>query len=373
MKKIVLFFAALIVLSVCCSVKISAEQIDDFDAEIRQIEDSVDDEVSNDMETLGMDSVEKVIANGVEPSALFQYLIDLLSAYSSGPLSALVTLTAVLLLSSIVESYTFSLRYTETKDIMGVVVALFVCSVVISPITELVALSGSIIKGASVLMSVYLPVMAGILAFSGHAIASGGYYAAVTLVSQLISRIASKILAPLLNVFLSLSVSAGICTRVRFSGLIDMIGKAFKYVITFSMSVFIAVLGLNSALSGAADGVADKAVKYGLSSFIPIIGSSVSEAYSALRSSVNILRSGIGVFVVIAVFVSFAPLMIRTLLWSAAVGIAKMIGEMLSVSSASAVLNTLSVFLSAFRAMVVSVAVVFIISSSIMITIGGQV
>lgn len=372
MKKIMVISFAVICMFVLFGTPCRAEVSERFEEGISRIEDSVDDNTKNEMKQLGISDVDDVITGGIDQAAIWRYLADLLTKYSSGPLSALLILTAVILLSSVAESYTFSLRYTETKDIMGVAVSLFFVTVVISPMTETVSLAVSVIRGASSLMTLYLPVMAGIMAFSGHMISSGGYYAAVVTAAQLLSKIASGVLAPLLNVFLSLSVSASISSKVRLGGLIETVSKGFKYGITFVMSVFIAVIGLNGALSGAADSVADKAAKYGLSSFIPLIGASVSEAYGAIQSSVGVLRSGVGVFVIAAVFVSFAPLLMRTVLWSAVLGISKSIGEMLSVSSSMMIMNALIQFVSALRALLIAVMTVFIISSSIMITIGGR-
>ncbi len=371
MKRFLICFIAVALL--LCTVTISCRAESHlFEEEVRRIENGVGSSAGDQMRAFGTDSVNDIITNGVDTDSVWMYLLSLLSEYSGGPLTALILLTAVMMLSSIAESYSYSLRYTETKDIMGAVVALFVASAVVSPISDMVASSVVIIKGASAIMTVYLPVMAGIMVFSGHAISSGGYYAAVTTASQVISWITSEVLSPLLSVFLSLSICAGIGSRVHIGGLIELIGKGFKYVITFSMSIFIAIIGLNSALTGAADSVADKAARFGLSSFIPIIGASVSEAYSAIRGSVTILRSGIGVFVILAIFVSFAPILIRVLLWSASVSAAKLVGEALSVSSAFAILNALTAFMSAFRAMLIAVMTVFLISSSVMIFVGGQ-
>ena len=363
-----LFICVFVLFSVPCR----AETTELFEKDIKVLEDSIDENTKNEMDHLGMSDVDDVITSGIDQAEIWQYLSELFTQYSSGPLSALIILTSVLLLASVAESYAFSLRYTETKDIMGVAVSLFITTVIISPLTEIVSSAIAVIKGASSIMTIYLPIMVGIMAFSGHMISSGGYYASVVTAAQFLSNIASSILAPLLNVFLSLSVSVSISSKVHLSGLIETVSKGFKYGITFAMSVFIAIIGLNGALSGAADSVANRAAKFSLSSFIPLIGASVSEAYGAIQSSVGVMRSGIGVFVIIALFVSFAPLIMRTVLWSAVLRISKTVGEMLSVSSSGMILNALIQFVSALRVLLIAVMTVFIISSSIMISLGGH-
>ena len=371
MKKIVLILLLMLLISSFC-IKCKAAETPLFEEDIDRIESTMDDETKEQMDSLGIGGVDDIISGGIDSRSIWEYLSRLITIYSGAPMASLVMMTAVLLLASVAESYTFSLRYTETRDIMGVVVSLFLASITISPVTRLVSSSISIIQGASAMMTVYLPVMAGIMVFSGHAISSGGFYAAVITVSQLISRLSVTVFAPLLNIFLSLSICAGVSARVHIGGFIEMVSKAFKYGITFVMCIFTAVIGLNGALTGAADSVANKAARFGLSSFIPLIGSSISEAYGAIQNSVGVLRSGAGVFVIIAMFVSFAPIVIQSVMWSLALGIAKSIGDMLSVSSAASVLNALSRFLSALRALQFAVMTVFIISTSIMMSLGGQ-
>ncbi|MBQ3330747.1 MAG: hypothetical protein IJG87_06170 [Ruminococcus sp.] len=371
MKKFIVCFIVLAAVCFCCSVSISAVETDTFDTEIRQIENSIGEEASRDMDSLGVPQVEDVIASGIDSKKMWEYLSGIAAQNAAAPMSALLIMTAVLMLAGVAESYQYSLRYTETKDIMNVVTVLFTASVVITPATGLASDAVTVIQGASTVMTVYLPVTAGIMAFSGHTVSSAGFYAAAVSAAQVLSKLAANVLSPLLNMILSLSVCAGICSRVTLAGITEALSKGFKIIITFSVSVFVAILGLNGTLSASVDNVANRAARFGLSSFIPLIGSSISEAYGTLQNSIAVLRSGVGVFVILSLFVTFVPLLIRTVLWSAALSIAKTLSEVLAVSSAGSVLHSLNQFVSALRTVLIAVAAVFIISSSVMIRLGG--
>ena len=191
----------------CFCFKCHAVESAMFEEDKSKIESGVDDHTKGELERFGISGIDDVVTDGIDSGSVWQYLSGLIAAYSHGPLAALILLTAVLLLASVAESYTFSLRYTETRDIMGVVVSLFISSILISPVTQLISSSQLVIQGASAMMTVYLPVMAGMMVFSGHAISSGGYYAAVITVSQLISRLSATVFTPLLTVFLFVAVS----------------------------------------------------------------------------------------------------------------------------------------------------------------------
>ena len=342
-----------------------------FEDEKNRLESGVSDQTRDEMSSIGINGIDDVMT-GVDISAVFDHAREILSRYAPAPLSALAMLLCVIMIASIAESYTYSLRYTHTKEIMGAAVSLLTVSSVISPIAKLSADSVSVIGGAASLMLIYLPIMAGLLAFSGAAISSAGYYAAVVTGAGALSKLASSVLAPLLNIFLSLAVCSGIGGRIRLNGLIEMIAKAFKWLLTFSVSMFIAVIGMNSALSGAADGLSGKAAKFTLSSLIPMIGSSLADAYQTVRSSLGLLRSGMGVFVILAVMISFAPVLVRALLWTLAVNCAKTAAEAFSVSSAGHIFNALISYLSALRALMIGVLIAFIVSSAVMIRVGGS-
>ena len=351
--------------------RVSALEGDLFENEARQIEDSIPDDVKGRMDGLGASSAEEIISNGVDGEKLAQLGLDLLGRELSGPLAALPVLLAAVMLCSVVEGYTVSLRYTETRDIMAVAVSLFIASVTVSPVAELLHAAGEVIQGASAVMLLYLPVMAGMLAFSGHAVSASGWYAAVTAAAQGLSWLSATVLLPILRLFLTISVSAGVCGRVRLGGLTEALSKAFKWALTLATSIFVAVIGLNGTLFSATDRVADKAARFALGSLIPLIGSSISEAYGAIQGSVGVLRSGIGVFVILALVVSFLPLLIRNLLWAAAVYAVGLTADALGVSAAGSVLRAISAFLSALRALLIAVMTAFIISSSVMMRIGG--
>ena len=369
MKRII--FLAVLMILLLTPVKVGAAVTDTFKSDVQLIEDSIPDSTAQDMQRMKIDSVDEVITHGVDAAQLTAYIGDLLKTYIHTPLSVLFLLTAVIVLSAIGESYTYSLRYTDTKEVMNVAVSLYVAAVAAAPAAELIVSASQVIQSVSHIMNLYLPVLAAIMAFSGHIVSSAGLFTAVIGSSQVIAWMSSSILIPLLQLFLSLSISAGICVKIKISRIIELTGNWIKWILTFMMTVYTAVIGMNAALFSAGDSVAGRSAKFALSSFVPLIGSSIAEAYQTLKGSLDLLRSGLGVFVIVAIFITFAPLLIKVILWSLTLSAAKMVQDVFSVSAASSVLGALTSFMNVMRAIVVAVMTVFIISSAILIRVGG--
>ena len=108
-----------------------------------------------------------------------------------------------------------------------------------------------------------------------------------------------------------------------------------------------------------------------MSSFIPVVGAALSEAYKTVQGSVNILKHGIGIFVIFAVAAVFLPVIMKLTLWSFSVSVCKSVSVMLSLSVPTRMLSGVSTVLSVLLATLICIMALFIISTALIITAGG--
>ena len=83
-----------------------------------------------------------------------------------------------------------------------------------------------------------------------------------------------------------------------------------------------------------------------LSSLIPIVGSSISEAYSSLLGSINVIKSSVAVVGIIVIMIISLPPLIEGMLYCIAFSILSYICEMFECIQVSNILRT---FYSAVR------------------------
>lgn len=371
MKKTILWILLLSAILILFPAPAESAELNQFNNSIEEIKSSIDSDTRERMEQLGVSEPDPLKAADISVSDSLGLIGNMIADAAKGPLSACVLLIAVILLASLLESYTYSLRYVDTKDVMNVVTSLMVITALVTPVSDLIQSAMDTVKGTASLMLLYAPVMVGILSFSGHVVRSGGYYATVMAASQGVAQLSSAFFAPLLHLFLALSVSSAVSERVKLSGICELLAKLFKWTLTFAMTLFTAILSIQGFAADAADSVASKAVRFTLSSFIPVVGASVSEAYKTIRGSVDLLRSGIGIFVIIAVILTFLPVILRVLLWQLSVMAAKTVAETFDVRSTVTVLGSVSSVLSVLLAVIVTVTTVFLVSSGVLIAAGG--
>lgn len=139
-------------------------------------------------------------------------------------------------------------------------------------------------------MLAFVPVMVMIMSSTGHAVSGASYYAMMIGAGEGVGQLSSKVIVPFLNMFLGVSVTASVCSESKLTGITSIISKAVKWVLGFVMTVFTAVLSFKQMITTSVDDVSTRAVRFTLNSFIPIVGSALSDAYKTVQGSVNLLN-----------------------------------------------------------------------------------
>ena len=370
-RKICVFISVLTILIALSSVGTNAQDISELENSVNKLMDSLSDEVKKDMKSIGLDSPDIMSLSDVSFDSVISLIVDKLSQNSKAPLSASAVVIAVLILNALFDSYTDSLRQSSTKEVLSVVSTLCITTTLVLPVIDLIDDCIVTVTDASNFMLLYIPIMVAILTFSGHAVSGASYYSLMVLACQGVSQLSTKFISPLLNIYLGFCVSSSISDRVNLKSLCNMLSKVIKWLIAFTMTVFSALMTIRGMITTAYDSVTARAVRFTMSSFIPIVGAALSESYKTIQGSINLLRTGAGVFVILAILVVFLPSILRCLIWMFSLSLCKTIGEIIGVSSPISMLSSVSSVVSTVFAITVCIMSVFVISTALLITLGG--
>ena len=371
-KVTVIFIISILFISIF-TIEVSANQISELEKSINELKVSLSETARADLEYLGVANTDINSLSKVDMTSMLNLVLSKFSSESRGPMLVITVLISVLIIDALVMSYKDGLRQSSFKEVLALVSTLCVTSVLVFPVIDLINDCLLTVKDASDFMLLYIPVMVTILAFSGHAVSGASYYSCMVMACQGISRLSSVVIAPLLNVYMSFCISASLTHRVNLKGFCDMFSKFIKWLIAFSMTIFSALLTIRSMITTAYDSVTTRAVRFTMSSFIPIVGAALSESYKTIQGSINLLRTGAGVFVILAIFVVFLPTIVRCIMWLFAIGLCKSVAQLLGVTNELEILSSVNSVVSTVFAVIMSVLAVFIISTALLITLGGGV
>lgn len=328
-------------------------------------------EVKKQLKDIGVTSPSWQELNSLSFFDIFGSIMNTIQQQSVTPLNCVVKIMGVVMLVALINSVKSSLGSSSLTAVLNSVATLTVSIILIQPVCQTIEYSTTIIKLSADFMLIFIPVMAGIMLTMGQSLQAAGSYTMVMGAGTAVSQISNNILVPLLNTFLGISVVSGISQRVNLNGFCELINKVLKWVLTFTMSVFTAILTMQSIISSSADSAGVKATRFAISSFVPLVGGALSEAYQTVRGCMGMLKSGVGVFAILATGTIYLPAIISCLLWLAAINIAIALAGVFDMGDIIKLLKSVTTVINSLIAILLCCMIIFIVSSAIMLMAGG--
>ena len=362
MKKSVVIITVVFVLIALSCVCANAEE-GEMIYDMSNVFDSLSDDIKQSLQNMGVDLGDFSKLANLSFENVMGEILSLALGNISSPLKGLVNITALLLLCSVISAYNGSLS-CDISNSLNITATLCITCAAVVPAVGVIASTGSVICTASNIMLAYVPVMAVIMASSGSVAGSASYYAVMIGAGEGVSQLSSKIIVPLLNMFLGLSITSSVSPSVNLSGFMSMISKSVKWLLGFAMTIFTAVLTFRQLISVSVDNVT-------LNSFIPIVGSALSDAYKVVQGSIGLLKSGIGIIVILSVTIVFMPVILQGVMWMFTLWIGKSTAEVLNLNGPAKLLENISSVFSTLIAVLLCIMSIYILSTAAVIMLGG--
>lgn len=372
MKKIVSFIVVTFIF-ISMPYQVNANSYDDLKSSTNSesIYNCLPDSAKQSLSNLGINSVDYTQINSITFENIWNELMNITTEQGSTPLKILASVVAVMLLYSVLYGLKSSAKTASMEQVLSVCVTLCITCIIVIPICSVIDSGINIINVSSSFMIAYIPVMVVIMASSGHAVSGASYYSVMIFAGEGVAQVSSSIIAPFLKIFLGISITSAISPDLNLSGLVKQTAKVSKWLLGFVMTLFTALLTFKQLITTAMDNVSTRAVRFTLTSLVPVVGSALSDAYKTVQSSVGLLKSGVGVFVIIAVAVVFLPSIIQCLFWIFTLGICKTTGEILGLKEPCMILEAVSMVVTTIFAILLCIMAIFIISTTLILLLGG--
>ena len=194
-----------------------------------------------------------------------------------------------------------------------------------------VSAAAALLQKAGTFLQGYIPVYAGLLAFSGHPGAAFSYQTLCFALAQAISWFASQLFVPLLGFYFCLGISFSLNETIHTPAFLSAVNKASAVGLGLTSGLFVGVLTIRQVFSGAVDSASLRGARFLVGSLIPIVGSSMSDAYSAVLSSIDLIKGSALVFLFAALLTLHLPVLLQLLIGRICCGVlgslAQMFGE----------------------------------------------
>ena len=266
----------------------------------------------------------KALRERTGPAWLFGKLKDALSASARKTAEAALPLFALILLGAAVRA----VRLTESMaDGWGRVLRLAAAVSVYGMVFESVKLASGATELLCRLMELLVPVMEGLCIAGGNLTEARTLAVGVSIGVTAAGEVCGRLLVPLTGALAGLSAvsSGGGPASVFAEGLRKTVEKAWKLLV-IAVSF---LLGAQTVLARGTDSLGARGVKFALSSFVPVAGTALAEAWGTLSAGVRILRGAGGIGGILVLTTAALPVLVPLFLRQGMAALAEKGAELL--------------------------------------------
>ena len=299
---------------------------------------------------------------------VLNYVISLIKDNIKRPASMFLSITGVIILTSLLEGFTNSTN-TSVSTALSLVSTLSATIIISSYLSDSLDDINAAISSASNFTLTYIPVLAGVIAVGGHT-STAAVFSSVMMVSvEILMQITANILFPMTSCIIGISAAGGLNKDLNIDKLGEGIKKIIVWGLGFSMTIFIGFLTLQSNITASADSVGLRAARFAVSTSVPFVGSAVSDALSTVKTSIEVLKSGIGSFGIITGACVLFPVLINAVCYKLFLFISGILCDIFGTSDAGRMIKCGENALSIVISMLICMFLFITISTTLMLLI----
>ena len=337
-----------------------------------QLQDKLPEDTRKILEGLGIDGANWSSIASVTPQNYFQKILSIFTGKAVNPLRVLASVIAVVMICALLNGLKLSFGEKTMGGVIGMVGTLCVCVLIVQPIVACISDAADVLKVASGFLLACIPVMVAVMAAAGQAVSAGSYHLLMMAVGNVISIFATTVLVPMMNLFLALSVVSSVSPGINLNGLCNVLNKTVKWIMGLGMTLFTGLVTMHSLVAASQDNTAARAAKFIVGTFVPVVGNALGEAFNTVTSCVKMLKSGIGAFALLAGLIVFLPVIAECVLWYLTLLLSSGISQIFELDGITGLLKASADVISTMLAVLFCCMTVLIISTVVMILIGGM-
>ena len=367
MKKLISVLFCLFILTNASSITVFADE------ESGSVENVLPSEIVEILEENGFDSLDINALKELSISDIFDYLINLIKSEIDTPFLLIYAIFLIILSVTLARGIGGGALSSELDNSLDTVSVLSLCATILTPIISCMSETKTFIENLSGFTRTFTPVLAGVMVSAGQSTSGLGYQTIMLSAAQILSGFLSGIILPLLFVFLSVSIVSKTTSFLNLNSLTSSVKSSIVWSLSLSVGIFVALVTIKGLIGAGADSVALRTGKFFIGSFVPAVGSALSEAASTAIKGVGVIKNTTGVFGIIAATLYLLPPLIKILLYKFTCDVSAILGEVFGAVKISAVIRDISTVLGLLCSIILSFGAVIILSTAITLIIGGNI
>lgn len=293
-----------------------------------------------------------------------KYFLDFIGKTLRNALSpafkALTSTLGLVLLSAVLSAFKGMAKSDSLSMVFELASGLCILVTLYKTVFSLVERVGGFLSQLTVLINAMVPVVFSITVAGGNSSAATVNASAMMLGVALIEGIAAVGLFPMLKLCFGMAVCSGIGIKLRLDGVSRLLRNVFTWVIGLLAAAISAMMTFQTSIASKADCLSMRAMKFAVSSAIPVAGGIASDGVSAVAGSVSLIKGTVGVGGVIILALMVLPIIVDILMLRFGVSISSVAADVIGLEREKRILDEICGLLGFLAAVCVISVLMFV-------------
>lgn len=279
--------------------------------------DSLDDCLNNVLNDFGLSynsSIKDVVLSITSGKYFGNYdsLFDGVLAFIFKNIKSVIPLIMMIIAVSILSSILNSIKSSSHSSISNLIH--FVCFIVVvllltTSIANVVKITKNTLSNLTGQMQTIFPIMLTLLTASGGLTSVTIYKPIVSILCSASSVVFSNYLFPLFVLSFIFLILGNLSKNIKLNKFIDLINSIFKWSLGFVCTFFTIFMSIQGISASKFDSLSIRSTKFAVKSYIPLVGSFISDGFDLILFSSILIKNAVGVVgVILIAFTILAPI-----------------------------------------------------------------
>ena len=349
-----------------------ADKIDDNvedqlgDLDFSELEDILNNSEGGQDLFGGMSFLEKLasIINGdfaEDSSSVWEALLNLIFDNLLAFLPIIATVIAVSILGGMIQNLKPNLSGKSIGSVIHFVTYGVVIILIFTIVMRMVSISANTINSIKTQMDAVFPILLTMLTAVGGTVSVSVYQPAMALLSSLIISIFTMVLMPLFLISTVLSLVSNLSNNVKLDKFIGFLNSLFKWIVGIVFTIFIGFSAIQGITAGSIDGLSIKTAKFAIKSYVPIVGSYISDGFYIVLASSSLIKNAVGAAGLLLLVGTILSPIIELIIFMLALKLMAGIIEPLGDGKIASFVNTLSKNMTLLISMLAAVSFMYVL------------
>jgi len=304
--------------------------------------------------------------------SVFQQVMGLIFDELLAFLPLLATICAIAILSSFIGNLRGKSNESSIGDIIHFVCYGVIIVLICAYVANLIALTTDTLNLLKLQMDAIFPILLTLLTSVGGIVSVSVYQPAVAILTNGITQVFTYVVFPLFLFSFIFSIVGNLSSTIKLNKFISFFNSSFKWITGTIMTLFFTYLTFQGITAGSYDGISAKTAKYAIKSYVPIVGSYLSDGFNLIISSSILIKNAIGVTGLILLVATIVLPVIKIIVFSLGLKLVSAIIEPVVDPRISNFIYSVAKSLNFLIAIILCIAFMYVVCIGLIICTGNM-